>query len=122
MEFILDVALKYWLPILFGGISGVVAVMWAQLKAFKKGILVLLQCQLLEYYYNWIDKGYIPVPTMERITRIYEAYHALGGNGVGTKVFDEMKRLPSNPPQETQPKKDKECCNTCLQNLPDRTS
>ena len=32
---------------------------------------------------------------MEEADRVYQAYHSLGGNGAGTKIYEELKALPT---------------------------
>lgn len=123
LEFFINLAIDYWVPVLFGSLAGVVTYMWRTLKAFKIGILIVLQNSLLEIYYTWIDQEYVPVSVMERVTKTYEAYHTLGGNGVGTKVFKELNDLPSAQPESAKLKlksQESEVCNSCLKTIPDR--
>ena len=41
------------------------------------------------------ERGYCPIYAMEVSTRIYEQYHALGGNDVGTELYERLKELPT---------------------------
>lgn len=41
----------------------------------------------------YVELGYIPSYAYENFCDMYEAYHALGGNGTGTKLYEEIKAL-----------------------------
>ena len=42
---------------------------------------------------KYVELGYIPSYAYENFCDMYEAYHALGGNGTGTKLYEEIKAL-----------------------------
>ena len=50
---------------------------------------------LYDSYNKWTERGYCPIYAMEVSTRIYEQYHALGGNDVGTELYERLKELPT---------------------------
>ena len=40
-------------------------------------------------------------PNEKRVLeRLYSAYHSIGGNGTGTQMIDEIRNLPSIPPED----------------------
>lgn len=43
-----------------------------------------------------MDRGYIDSDELEHCERVYELYHALGGNGSGTRMMDDLRKLPRN--------------------------
>ena len=43
---------------------------------------------------------------MEVCTRVYEQYHALGGNDVGTELYERLKELPTQPQEEMEEEKE----------------
>ena len=61
--------------------------------ASDKGIMLLLRVQLIEYHNKYMDKGEIPTYAYQNFSEMYEAYHALGGNGMITKMKDEIEEL-----------------------------
>ena len=63
-------------------------------KALKKGMAFLLRAELDKAHNGHIEDGYISSSDLEEVKEIYETYHALGGNGVGTKIYEEIKALP----------------------------
>lgn len=63
-------------------------------KALEDGVQSLLRSQLIEYHDKYVEKGYCPIYAKEAARRSYEAYHVLGGNGVVTKLYDDIIGLP----------------------------
>lgn len=57
------------------------------------GTKALLKIGLYEYHDKYVELGYIPSYAYENFCDMYEAYHALGGNGTGTKLYEEIKAL-----------------------------
>lgn len=64
-------------------------------RAMETGLRTLLRAELLEIHAKYVPLGYIPLEVMEEADRVYQAYHSLGGNGAGTKVYEELKALPT---------------------------
>ena len=62
--------------------------------ANSKGTMLLLRVQLIEYHEKWMERGYITKHGLENFVEMYDAYHALGGNGMVTKLLEEVKKLP----------------------------
>lgn len=67
----------------------------ARARAMQEGLRTLLRAELLEIHAKHVPLGRIPVAVMEEADRVYRAYHSLGGNGAGTKVYEEIKALPT---------------------------
>ena len=63
-------------------------------KALDEGVQSLLRNQLIEYHDKYMARGYCPIYVKESARRSYEAYHELGGNGVVTKLFEDIMELP----------------------------
>lgn len=64
-------------------------------KAMETGLRTLLRAELLEIHAKYRPQGDIPLEVMEEADRVYQAYHSLGGNGTGTKIYEELKALPT---------------------------
>lgn len=64
-------------------------------RAMETGLRTLLRAELLEIHAKYRPLGDIPLEVMEEADRVYQAYHSLGGNGAGTKVYEELKALPT---------------------------
>ncbi len=63
-------------------------------EAMTGGMRSMLRAELLHEYNKWTDRGYCPMESKEYVERTYNSYHALGGNGIGTSMYDEVMALP----------------------------
>ena len=63
-------------------------------NALREGVMSLLRNQLIEYHDRYTRRGYCPIYAKESARRSYEAYHELGGNGVVTKLYEDIMALP----------------------------
>ena len=63
-------------------------------EAMTGGMRSMLRAELLHEYNKWTDKGYCPMDSKEYVERTYSSYHALGGNGLGTSMYNEVMALP----------------------------
>lgn len=60
-------------------------------KAMEQGMRALLRQQLIDYHRDYVVSGHAcPVRVKEQATSVYAAYHDLGGNGTGTKLYQEI--------------------------------
>lgn len=61
-------------------------------RALEDGVQALLKNKLLEIYDENKDAEEVSADTQEVMDNIYKAYHALGGNGTGTRLHDAIMR------------------------------
>lgn len=61
--------------------------------ANSKGTMMLLKIQLIEYHDKYCKLGYIPSYVYSNFEEAYKAYHSLGGNGMITKMKEEVDKL-----------------------------
>ena len=61
--------------------------------ANSKGTMLLLRVQLIEYHDKYMMLGDIPSYAYETFMEMSDAYHALGGNGMITKMMHEIEEL-----------------------------
>ena len=59
--------------------------------ANSKGTMLLLRVQLIEYHDKYMRLGEIPSYAYENFNEMYDAYHKLGGNGMVTKMKQEIE-------------------------------
>ena len=64
--------------------------------ANSRGTMLLLRVQLIEYHDKYMEQGYIPSYAYQNFCEMYEAYHELGGNGMITKMYEEIHELHLN--------------------------
>ena len=85
------------LPIVLSSFLGyVVWVLQSQKKdrdANSRGTMLLLRVQLIEYHDKYVEMKEIPSYAYENYVEMYQAYHALGGNGMVTKMYNEIQEL-----------------------------
>lgn len=85
------------LPIVLTSILGYVVWLLKEQKkdrnANSKGTMLLLRVQLIEYHDKYVALGEIPSYAYDNFVEMYEAYHSLGGNGMITKMYEEIQSL-----------------------------
>lgn len=65
-------------------------------KQIESGLQSLLRAEIIRSHEKYMDKGYCPVYAREALNRIYESYHALGGNGTMTELYKQVMALPTD--------------------------
>lgn len=85
------------LPIILTALMGYIVWLLQRQKkdrdANSKGTMLLLRVQLIEYHDKYTELGSIPSYAYENFCEMYEAYHELGGNGMITKMKEEIDEL-----------------------------
>lgn len=85
------------LPIILTALMGYIVWLLKKQKrdrdANSKGSMLLLRVQLIEYHDKYMRLGEIPSYAYENFNEMYDAYHKLGGNGMVTKMKQEIEEL-----------------------------
>lgn len=81
------------LPILLGYIVWLLQRHKKDRDANSKGTMLLLRVQLIEYHDRYVTLGYIPSYAYQNFCEMYGAYRELGGNGMVTKMYEEICEL-----------------------------
>ena len=81
------------LPILLGYIVWLLKNQKKDRDANSKGTMLLLRVQLIEYHAKYTALGTIPSYAYQNYCEMYAAYHELGGNGMVTKMKQEIEEL-----------------------------
>lgn len=63
-------------------------------QAINQSLRALCRDRILQGYRYYKHHGYITTADLETMTKLYDAYHALGGNGTITAVYDKICQLP----------------------------
>lgn len=85
------------LALVFSALSYV----YYQVIAMRKGIRALLRADLIRLYNKYHDDlGYCPLYVKQSLEDEYRQYHTLKGNGVGTKMYEALMELPTEPPHK----------------------
>lgn len=81
------------LPIVLGYIVWLLKQQKKDKDANSKGTMLLLRVQLIEYHDKYMKLGQIPSYAYHNFCEMYDAYHALGGNGMVTKMKNEIEEI-----------------------------
>lgn len=81
------------LPIALGYIIKLLLKQNKKREANSNGTMLLLRAKLIEYHTKYMKKGEIPSYAYENFVDMYSAYHELGGNGMVTKMYEEIHEL-----------------------------
>lgn len=84
---------KIVLPVLLGYIVYLLKDQKKERDANSRGTMLLLRVQLIEYHDKYTTLGEIPSYAYQNFCEMYEAYHDLGGNGMVTKMYEEIHEL-----------------------------
>lgn len=80
-------------PVILGYIVWILKKQKKDRDANSNGTMMLLRVQLIDYHDRYMAEGAIPSYAYENFCEMYEAYHVLGGNGMITKMFNEINDL-----------------------------
>ena len=100
----LDWIIRYWVQWLFGLICAALLAGYRRLakrvkeqeeerKAIKAGLLASLHDRLYAEGSRYIAQGSIDTDGLRNLEYLYRSYHALGGNGTGTELYNRAKAL-----------------------------
>jgi len=99
----LDFIVRFWVQELFVLLIALVGFVCKKIKTIAKkqdyyndGIKALLRSELIKNYNKYTEQRYCPIYAKENVNDIYDTYHNLGGNGVGTKMYNELMDLPTH--------------------------
>lgn len=81
------------LPTILGYIVWLLKKQKSDRDANSKGTMLLLRVKLIEYHDKYMALGEIPSYAYQNYCEMYDAYHALGGNGTVTKMKNEIEEL-----------------------------
>lgn len=63
-------------------------------KTIKDGLLAIMHDRLYQSCTYYIKQGHIDMGGLKNLEYLYKSYHALGGNGTGTELYNRAKTLP----------------------------
>ena len=65
-----------------------------QIERNKKGTLALLKFRVMKECDRLLDAGHVDVHKLDELKEMYQAYHAMGGNGTAERLYKEVLKLP----------------------------
>lgn len=89
----------YWSILIV--IFGILSYLAKQVLAMRRGLRALLRADIIRLYNKYHDElGWCPVYVKQALEEEYREYHNIGGNGVGTQMYESIMALPTEPPEE----------------------
>ncbi len=64
--------------------------------ALKAGVQALLRDRIIEMYYHYTEKGWMPIDVRDSLESCYKSYEALGENGVIDGLVEQLRELPNH--------------------------
>ncbi len=71
-------------------------------EALAKGMQALLRASMVKDFNHYSGKGFAPIYARETFRSCYDNYHALGGNGVMTDIYNKFLALPTEEQNEKE--------------------
>ncbi|KFI57403.1 hypothetical protein [Bifidobacterium choerinum] len=69
-----------------------------KLDGLNAAVVELAYLRIRERHESAMRHGWLHPNEKHVLERLYTAYHSIGGNGTGTEMIEEIRRLPSVPP------------------------
>lgn len=66
----------------------------AEDESMRLGMRALLWRELKDTHQRAVDAGGMPIDERRHLENVYGAYHGIGGNGTGTRLFSDAMSLP----------------------------
>lgn len=71
----------------------------AQNNATMLGVQALLRDRLLQAFNHYLARGWIGAGERDNVENMYTQYEALGPNNVISDIYNQVRALPSIPPE-----------------------
>ena len=94
---VLSILIRWLIPFVCCGFITWINAYHGKNKAMREGVRSLLRAEIIRAYEKYTERGSCPIYAREPLTKVYEAYHAMGGNGTGTDFYRKTIALPSEP-------------------------
>lgn len=72
-----------------------------EMNSLRDGMLALMHDRIFAIYAECTRKKFASVEDIRNLEYLYRPYHALGGNGTGTELYERVKKMPTEPPAMT---------------------
>lgn len=92
-EKIIEIVLSTVIPSLITGLCVYVKGVKKNNNALKEGMLSLLRAEIIRQHDKWTAQDYCPIYAKDALSKAYNAYHQLGGNGTMTQIYKEIMAL-----------------------------
>lgn len=81
-------------PVLCAALLAFMASTWRSIRSLRDGVRSLLRCEIVHAHRMYVLRGEpMGLEDLEYVQRTYQAYHGLGGNGMGTKLWHDIESV-----------------------------
>lgn len=94
LDVILDNIVSVTCTTITAGVLGLIAVCFKRVQGLVTAVLAMNHDQLYRQGEFYILTNEITMSELKNLEYLYEGYHALGGNGTGTEIYEKCKELP----------------------------
>lgn len=94
LELISENFIGIFCSVVMTGAIGVISKLFGQFKGLTQAVLAINHDRLYQACTFFILTGEITIDELKNLEYLYEGYHALGGNGTGTELYEKCKNLP----------------------------
>lgn len=94
--------IRWAVPFVCGGLAAW-AITYIKMRkkresALENGVQCLLRAEIIRNHDKYVARHFCPIYAKEALRRAYNAYHALGGNDVATRLYEDVMCLPTEEP------------------------
>lgn len=94
MDLIIHEVIGWAVPVLCAALLAFMASTWRSIRSLRDGVRSLLRCELVHAHRRYVvNSEPMAMDDLEYAQRTYQAYHGLGGNGLGTKLWEDIKSV-----------------------------
>lgn len=96
MQQVLFMIAEHWMEWAIGLLSvgwGYLIKKVTEYRHIKTGLLAIMHDRLYQASQYYLAQGYIDTGGLKNLEYLYNSYHALGGNGTGTELYNRAKAL-----------------------------
>lgn len=90
----IDAILNNFVEITCGAVLAALIAFFRMLKGLISAVMAISHDTLYRHGEFYVLTNEITVEEMKNMEYIYRGYHALGGNGTGTELYEKCKELP----------------------------
>lgn len=71
-----------------------------EIADIKESVKLILLRMLQDDHAFYGERGYCPIGEKAEVQKVYDCYHNLGGNGMGTQMRTDIIELPDSKPRK----------------------
>lgn len=99
---ILKIVITAVVSAVISGLITYLGVIRAFVLSLKNGVLSVLRMEIIRSHDRCMRKRCCPIYEREALSKAYESYHGLGGNGAMTAIYEETMELPTEREEQNE--------------------